>query len=91
MFDLDGKGSEKEGPKKPSDFLFDIEEEIKKDPKKLEELNKKVSEKLQEYKKVLNAGIKPEEASTLKDLIEGYTAMAKILAVIGINTKKEKA
>lgn len=91
MFDLDGKSGDKEGPKKPGDFLFDIEEEIKKDPEKLKELNEKVAGKLQKYKTILNEGVKPEDGSYLKALIEGYTAMAKILAAVSMKITKKDA
>lgn len=66
--------------KKPKHvFEFDLEKDLKKDPKKVKELLKSTETKIQEIKNQLREGAKGPELDQLGVLLHGYTALQKVL------------
>lgn len=66
--------------KKPKHvFEFDLEKDLKKDPKKVQELLKSTETKIQEIKNQLREGAKGPELDQLGVLLHGYTALQKVL------------
>lgn len=70
-------GLEKEGK-----FDFDLEVEIKKKPKRKEEIIKEAEEKADEIKKMLQAKDKPEHFEKLGILLNGYDSVIKVISKI---------
>lgn len=85
MFGLDSQHSENETP----EFFFDIENELRSSPEKFKEMQDKIIDKLNQLKKLLDAGVNPEQAPKLHSMIEGYSSVAKILTAmkVKLNTK----
>ena len=76
MFGLSsGKG------KKSSEFLFDIEQEAK-DPIKGKTLKEKALARVKELKSLLRNGQEKSDFDKLGILLQGYTALQKVLARI---------
>jgi hypothetical protein len=62
--------------KKYKPFEFDLEKELKKDPKKIEDTRKIANSKIQKIKELLRSG---EKSNDLGVLLHGYTALNKVL------------
>jgi Family of unknown function (DUF5398) len=66
--------------KKPKHvFEFDLEKDLKKDPSKAHELLKSTEKKIHEIKAQLREGTKGPELDQLGCLLQGYTALQKII------------
>jgi hypothetical protein len=63
-------------------FRFDLEEEIKAEPKKATEMLESVGKKIAELKDVLRKGEKSEELDKLGKILHAYIASEKILKKI---------
>ncbi|MCC6128177.1 MAG: DUF5398 family protein [Chlamydiae bacterium] len=72
-------GLEKKSPEK---FAFDLEKDLKSHPHKKKELLGKLTEKIQELKNLLREGSTGEEFDYLSLLLNGYTALQKVLTKI---------
>ena len=70
-------GLEKEGK-----FEFDLEVEIKKKPKRKDEIIKEAKEKAKEIKDRLQAKEKPENFEKLGTLLNGYDSLEKVISKI---------
>jgi hypothetical protein len=70
-------GLEKEGK-----FDFDLEVEIKKKPKRREEIIKDAKEKAEEIKKMVQAKEKPKNFEKLGILLNGYDSVIKVISKI---------
>lgn len=75
MFGLEDKKKE-EG----EELLFDIEREIKKDPKRARELRQQIESRIQKIKEVLRTGDDREVFDRLGTLLHGYNALLKVLS-----------
>lgn len=64
---------------KKATFEMDLEKELKKDPSKVRSLLKKLEERIQEIKGHLRQGSKGVDFDNLGILLNGYTAMQKVL------------
>lgn len=62
--------------KNPKEFHFDLEDEMKKDPKKAQNTLKKIDTNISEIKKDLKSGKKEDK---LGILLHGYSALQKVL------------
>lgn len=60
-------------------FEMDLEKDLKKNPHKAKELVHSVETKIQEVKSALRSGSKGPELDALGTLLNGYTALLKIL------------
>ena len=60
-------------------FEFDLEQELKKDPSKIQQLVKTAESKIQEIKNQLREGSKGPDLDNLGILLHGYTALQKVL------------
>lgn len=69
-------GLEKE-PKDP--FLFDLEEDMKKDPAKVKVMFKEIEERIGKLKNMLRQGAEVEDFDEFGTLLHGYTALKKVL------------
>jgi len=65
--------------KKSETFVFDLEEEVKSDKKRLE-LKKKIEDRIQKIKDVLRSGEDKEEFDFFGILLHGYVSLQKVLA-----------
>jgi hypothetical protein len=65
--------------KKKALFEFDLEIELKKDPKKKQALLQAVETKVQHLKTTLREGTKSEHFDQLGILLHGYAALQKVL------------
>ena len=77
-------GLENKKPEEP--FQFDLEEDLKKDPKKAAELLKVVEERTGKLKNLLREGAENEDFDDYGVLLHGYAALEKVLKKI---SKKE--
>lgn len=75
--------------KKKALFEFDLESELKKDPKRKQVLLKDVEEKIQSLKQLLRDGTGMEHFDHYGVLLQGYTALQKILNRISTDVKGE--
>lgn len=71
MFGLEKK------PKGP--FQFDLEVELKQDPKKAQQLLNQVNQRVQELKQLLRQGAETEDFDDYGVLLHGYAALQKVL------------
>lgn len=74
MFGLEKKPTEK--------FAFDLEKDLKSHPHKKKEQLAKITEKVQELKHLLREGTNEKEFEYLTLLLNGYTALQKVLTKI---------
>ncbi|NGX46070.1 MAG: hypothetical protein K940chlam2_01252 [Chlamydiae bacterium] len=66
--------------KKPSGpFEFDLEIDLKKDPKKTKELNKSVDERMGKLKTLLRQGAENDDFDDYGVLLHGYAALQRVL------------
>jgi hypothetical protein len=66
--------------KKPSGpFEFDLEIDLKKDPKKSKELNKTVDERMGKLKTLLRQGAENDDFDDYGSLLHGYAALQRVL------------
>lgn len=72
-------GLEKEPSKK---FAFDLEKNLKSHPHQKQELMVKVTEKIHEIKHMLREGTNEKDFEKLGLLLNGYTALQKVLTKI---------
>jgi len=63
-------------------FQFDLEVDIKKNPKKAKELLEKTNSRCQEMKKLMKAGGSKKELENWGTLLHGYTSLSKVLSKI---------
>ncbi len=67
-------------------FEMDLEKDLKKNPQKAKELVHSIETKIQELKSSLRSGNKSPELDQLGALLNGYTALLKVLN--RVTTKK---
>ncbi|NGX34002.1 MAG: hypothetical protein K1060chlam1_00347 [Candidatus Anoxychlamydiales bacterium] len=60
-------------------FDFDLEVDLKENPKKAKELINKIEDNINKIKKKLKSGGSKEELNKLGTLLQGYTALLKVL------------
>ncbi len=73
--------------KKPSGpFEFDLEMDLKKDPKKAKELSQSVEEQIGKLKTLLRQGAENEDFDDYGVLLHGYAALQRVLKRV---TKKQ--
>lgn len=77
MFGLE----EGKSKKKPEEFIFDLESELK-SQKKHKEIIALVEKRIQQIKEVLRGGGKKENFDKYGVLLHGYTALLKVTARI---------
>ncbi|CAM0116762.1 DUF5398 family protein [Rhabdochlamydiaceae symbiont of Dictyostelium giganteum] len=65
-------------------FTFDLEQDLKKNPSKLQETLKLAEEKIQTLKSQLREGASGQELDHLGTLLHGYLALHKILKRISL-------
>lgn len=66
--------------KKPSGpFEFDLEIDLKKDPKKTKELNKSVDDRMGKLKTLLRQGAENDDFDEYGVLLHGYAALQRVL------------
>lgn len=70
--------------KQPQRFAFDLEKRIKEEPQHLKKLLDKAEKRIQTIKKLLREGAKEEEFDRLGILLQGYTALQKVLKKAGV-------
>lgn len=75
-------GLEKEDNKRKR-FSFDLEKEIEASSAKKKELLTKAEERIQELKNVLREGSKQKDFDQVGVLLQGYTALQKVLKKVG--------
>lgn len=63
----------------PGQFKFDLEKEITKDPNRAKQIYQKVQKHIQEIKSKLSSGVPEKEKKELSKLLEGYTAVERVL------------
>ncbi|NGX57945.1 MAG: hypothetical protein K940chlam3_00846 [Chlamydiae bacterium] len=68
-----------EGDKKGSDFVFDLETEVK-DPSIGHKLKDKVTARTKEVKDILRSGDNKEQFDQFGVLLHGYTSLKKVMA-----------
>ena len=71
MFDLEKK------PEEP--FAFDLEADMKKDPKKAKALLEQIQERMNELKNMLRAGAETDDFDDYGVLLHGYAALERVL------------
>jgi len=67
----------KEEPKQP--FQFDLEADLKKDPKQAKEMMKNIEERIGTLKNLLRQGAENEDFDEYGVLLHGYAALEKVL------------
>lgn len=75
MYGLEKKGREK--------FAFDLEKEIQANPKRRKEILEQAQERIHELKSLLQKGSSEKEQDKLAILLQGYTALQKVLKKVG--------
>ncbi len=73
--------------KKKAIFEFDLESDLKKDPKKRQVLLKEVESKIQALKTLLREGIGMDHFDQYGVLLQGYMALQKTLNRIPVDPK----
>lgn len=73
-----GLGDEKKKQKK-EEFVFELEKELK-DPKKHQEILKKVEARIQKIKDSLRSGDDQQEFDRFGMLLHGYNSLLKVMA-----------
>lgn len=82
MFGLENRDQKKQS----SEFVFDLENEIK-DPEKGKKLIQKIQQRIQAIKQILRAGEKhPEDFEFIGQLLQGYNALLDVIT--RVNAKK---
>lgn len=71
-----------EDKKKKEKFAFDLEKQIKTDNSFAKSLTKKAEERIAEVKKLLREGANEKEFDRLGILLNGYTALQKVIKKI---------
>ena len=64
---------------KMKEFQFDLEIELKENPKKAKELEEKIKTRIEEIKALINEGASEEEIKEANTLLQGYKALQKII------------
>lgn len=77
-------GLENKKRKKPPEFVFELEKELK-DHKKHKEIKDRVEKRIQEIKLLLREGEKEKEFERLGLILLGYTSLIKVMS--RVNTK----
>lgn len=70
-------------------FEFDLEKELRKDPKKIGELSKMAEGKVNEIKAKLRQGADSEDFEKLGFIMQGYSVLLRILTRIKNKKNKE--
>ncbi len=66
--------------KKPNEpFAFDLEEDLKKDPKLATQMMKEIDERMGELKNLLRQGAETDDFDDYGVLLHGYAALKKVL------------
>lgn len=81
MFGLENQKKKK----KVEEFVFDLEKDLA-NPKRAKELKAKIDKRVQEMKEILRTGESKEEFDQFGILLNGYTALAKVLSRINPKT-----
>jgi hypothetical protein len=68
--------------KKPKQFSFDLEIDIKEHPDKAKEMLSKIENNIKELKSTIKKGGKKEEIDKLTALLQGYMALQKVLTKV---------
>lgn len=76
MFNLKGNSNNKK--KKPTDYTFDLENDLK-DPGKSRAIKEQVSERVQQLKGMLRQGEDKKAFDQTQTLLHGYLAIQKVL------------
>ena len=71
-------------------FQFDLEIELKKDPKKKQALLDEVEKKIQTIKTEIRQGAAAENFDQLGILLHGYAALQKVLKKLPVTPSKER-
>lgn len=67
--------------KKPNEpFAFDLEEDLKKDPKLAKQMMKEIDERMTELKNLLRQGAETDDFDDYGVLLHGYAALKKVLS-----------
>lgn len=74
MFGLENKKN-----KQTEEFIFDLEKDLK-DPKKRQEMKKKIEKRIQDIKEILRSGENKEEFDQFGVILHGYTSLLKVMA-----------
>ncbi len=77
MFGLEGNKKKK----KPEEFVFDLETELK-STKKQQEIKKQIESRVQHIKEHLRTGESQEEFDVYGLLLHGYTSLLKVMSRI---------
>lgn len=72
--------------KKPDEFVFELEKELK-DPKMHQEIHQKVEMRLQKIKESLRSGDDQEEFDRFGLLLHGYNSLLKVMSRFKAKTK----
>ena len=67
------------GLEKNKEFLFDMQKDLHKDPKKAKEMLEKVQSKIKEIKDFLKSENKSKETEELATILEGYISIEQII------------
>ena len=70
-------------------FEFDLEKDLRKNPKKIGELSKMVEEKINGIKAHLRQGASTEDFETLTFIMQGYSVFLRVLTRIKNKKNKE--
>ena len=65
--------------KKPEEFVFELEKELR-DPKKHKEIKNKVEGRIQELKKILRDGENKKDFEKYGLILHGYTSLLKVMS-----------
>lgn len=77
MFGLEGQQKKK----KPEEFIFELEKELK-SPTKRKEIKAKVEKRIQDIKRFLREGEKKKEFERFGLILHGYTSLLKVMSRI---------
>ena len=72
-------GLEKQDKQEKKGFIFELERELS-DPKKREEIKKRVDARVQEIKEVLRKGESKKEFERLGLILHGYTSLVQVIS-----------
>lgn len=72
-------GLEKHKKSKFSEFVFELEKELK-DPQKHKELKDRIEKRIQRIKEILRQGQDKEEFDSFGVLLHGYMSLLKVMA-----------
>ena len=83
MFGLESQDKKK---KKPDEFVFDLEKEMK-DPNKFQDFKEKIEQRVQKIKESLRSGDDQQEYDRWNLLLQGYQSVQKVMTRFKSKTK----